>query len=184
MTTVEAVLQTARERVPGATPRIISDNGPQFIAKDLKKFIRSCTMTHVRTSPVYPQSNGKLERLTKSLKGECVRPTSPVSLSDARGLVATYVEHYNTVRLHSAIGYVTPQAKLEGRERAIFAERQRLSGPGTGSAPDGPSNPARGHGRMRLGLMNTRRTEPLNCRVTLLTSRTAPVKEEWRGQAP
>jgi putative transposase len=37
----------------------------------------------------------------------------------------TYVEHYNTVRLHSAIGYVTPQAKLEGRERAIFAERQR-----------------------------------------------------------
>jgi hypothetical protein len=37
---------------------------------------------------------------------------------------------------------------------------------------------------MRLGLMNTRRTEPLNCRITLLTSRTAPVKEEWRGQAP
>ena len=34
------------------------------------------------------------------------------------------VEHYNTVRLHSAIGYVTPQAKLEGREGAIFAERQ------------------------------------------------------------
>jgi putative transposase len=121
----EVVLQAARERVPGATPRIISDNGPQFIVKDFKEFIRSCTMTHVRTSPVYPQSNGKLERLTKSLKGECVRPTSPVSLSDARGLVATYVEHYNTVRLHSAIGYVTPQAKLEGRERAIFAERQR-----------------------------------------------------------
>jgi integrase-like protein len=81
-------------------------------------------MTHVRTSPFYPQSNGKLERLTKSLKGECIRPNSPVSLSDARCLVATYVEHYNTVRLHSAIGYVTPQAKLEGREGAIFAERQ------------------------------------------------------------
>ena len=39
--------------------------------------------------------------------------------------MATYVEHYNTVRLHSAIGYVTPQAKLEGCEGAIFAERQR-----------------------------------------------------------
>jgi putative transposase len=127
MTTVgvEVVLQAARERVPGATPRIISDNGPQFIAKDFKEFIRLCTMTHVRTSPFYPQSNGKLERWHKSLKGECIRPNSPVSLNDARGLVATYVEHYNTVRLHSAIGYVTPQAKLEGRERAIFAERQR-----------------------------------------------------------
>ena len=39
--------------------------------------------------------------------------------------MARYVEHYNTVRLHSAIGYVTPQAKLEGREPAIFAERDR-----------------------------------------------------------
>ena len=131
MTTVgvEVVLQAARERVPGATPRIISDNGPQFIAKEFKEFIRLCTMTHVRTSPFYPQSNGKLERWHKSLKGECVRPNSPVSLSDARCLVATYVEHYNTVRLHSAIGYVTPQAKLEGRERAILAKRQRAVWP-------------------------------------------------------
>ena len=36
-----------------------------------------------------------------------------------------YVEHYNTVRLHSAIGYITPQAKLEGREKQIFAVRDR-----------------------------------------------------------
>jgi len=40
-------------------PRIISDNGPQFIARDFKQFIRLCGMTHVRTSPYYPQSNGK-----------------------------------------------------------------------------------------------------------------------------
>ena len=124
MTPVGVVLQAAHERIPGATPRIISDHGPQFIAKEFKEFIRLCTMPHVRTSPCYPQSNGQLERLTKSLKGECIRPNSPVSLSDARCWVATYVEHYNTVRLQSAIGYVTPQAKLEGREGAIFAERQ------------------------------------------------------------
>ena len=37
-------------------PRIISDNGPQFIAKDFKEFIRICAMTHVCTSPYYPQS--------------------------------------------------------------------------------------------------------------------------------
>jgi hypothetical protein len=40
-------------------------------------------------------------------------------------VVARYVEHYNTVRLHSAIGYVTPQAKLEGRDREVLAERDR-----------------------------------------------------------
>lgn len=69
--------------------------------------------------------NGKLERWHKSLKAECIRPNSPVSLGDARELVGTYVAHYNTVRLNSAIGYLTPQAKLEGREQAIFAQRQQ-----------------------------------------------------------
>lgn len=59
---VETVLQRAREQVPDATPRLISDNGPQFIAKDFKHFIRDAGMTHVRTAPYYPHSNGKLER--------------------------------------------------------------------------------------------------------------------------
>ena len=107
------------------TPRIISDNGPQFIAKDFKEFIRICGMTHVRTSPYYPQSNGKLERWHRSVKSECIRPSTPLSLDDARRSVSDYVTHYNEVRLHSAIGYVTPKDKLEGREAVIFAERDR-----------------------------------------------------------
>ena len=122
---VEIILQRARERFPGVTPRIISDNGPQFIAKDFKEFIRICGMTHVRTSPYYPQSNGKLERWHRSVKGECLRPGIPLSLEDARRLVAGYVTHYNEVRLHSSIGYVTPKDKLEGREAEILAERDR-----------------------------------------------------------
>ncbi|MFH1110102.1 MAG: IS3 family transposase [Planctomycetota bacterium] len=122
---VEQILQRAREKFPGATPRIISDNGPQFIAKDFKEFIRICGMTHVRTSPYYPQSNGKLERWHRSIKGECIRPETPLSLEDARRLVGEYVTHYNEVHLHSAIGYVTPKDKLEGREAEIFAERDR-----------------------------------------------------------
>ena len=122
---VEVILQRGRELFPGAAPRIISDNGPQFIAKDFKEFVRICGMTHVRTSPHYPQSNGKLERWHKSLKSECLRPGTPLSLEDARRLVRGYVEHYNTVRLHSAIGYVTPVDKLAGRDAAIFAERDR-----------------------------------------------------------
>ena len=122
---VEIILQRAREKFPQASPRIISDNGPQFIARDFKEFIRICGMTHVRTSPFYPQSNGKIERWHQSLKGECIRPGVPLSIEDACRLVARYVDHYNGVRLHSAIGYVTPLAKLEGRESQIFAERDR-----------------------------------------------------------
>lgn len=122
---IELIIQRARERFPEATPRIISDNGPQFVAKDFKEFIRICGMTHVRTSPYYPQSNGKIERFHRTIKGDCIRPETPLSLEDARRIVARYVEQYNTVRLHSAIGYVTPQTKLDGREKTVFAERDR-----------------------------------------------------------
>lgn len=122
---VEIIVQRAREKFPGVSPRIISDNGPQFMAKDFKEFIRICGMTHVRTSPYYPQSNGKLERWHRSVKSECIRPSTPLSLDDARHSVSDYVTHYNEVRLHSAVGYVTPTDKLEGRETEIFAQRDR-----------------------------------------------------------
>jgi transposase InsO family protein len=122
---IEQIVQRARERFPGARPRIISDNGPQFIARDFKEFIRLCGMTHVRTSPYYPQSNGKIERWHRILKEECIRPGTPLTLEDARRLVVRFVEHYNAVRLHSAIGYITPKDKLEGREKEIFDARDR-----------------------------------------------------------
>jgi len=122
---VGIILQRAREIYPEAKPRIISDNGPQFIAKDFKEFIRIAGMTHVKTSPYYPQSNGKIERWHKTLKGDCIRINVPLSLDDARRVVADYTVHYNEVRLHSAIGYVTPKDKLDGKDQAIQDERDR-----------------------------------------------------------
>jgi putative transposase len=122
---VETILQRAREMYPGEHPRIITDNGPQFIAKDFKEFIRVAGMTHVRTSPYYPQSNGKLERFHKTIKGECIRVKVPLSLDEARRIVTDFVAHYNHIRLHSAIGYVTPNDKLLGNDPAIHAQRDR-----------------------------------------------------------
>jgi len=122
---VETIVQRAREIYPEARPRIISDNGPQFIARDFKVFIRLAGMTHVRTSPYYPQSNGKIEAWHKTLKVTTIRPNAPASLAEARELVARFVEHYDTVRLHSAIGYVTPADRLAGRSQEIWTERDR-----------------------------------------------------------
>ncbi len=122
---VEIILQRATEAFPDRRPRVISDNGPQFLAKDFKQFLKLKGMDHVRTSPYYPESNGKLERWHQSLKRECIRPKTPLSLEDARRVVANFVNHYNTKRLHSAIGYITPEDKLNGKQEIIFAERER-----------------------------------------------------------
>jgi putative transposase len=122
---VECILQRARERYPNQRPRVISDNGPQFVARDFKEYIRISGMSHVRTSPYYPQSNGKIERWHKTLKSTALRPAQPADLDQARTLVARFVDHYNRVRLHSAIGYIAPNDFLNGRSEAIWAERDR-----------------------------------------------------------
>jgi transposase InsO family protein len=113
------------EKHPGKTPRIISDNGPQFIAQDFKQFVRLMGLTHVRTSPYYPQSNGKLERWHKSFKSESLRPAAPATLEEAKRLMTAYLEYYNHARLHSALGYITPADKLNGLGQVIFDERDR-----------------------------------------------------------
>jgi len=125
-TEVEILLQRAKEKFPEARPRVISDNGPQFIAKDFKEFIRISGMTHVRTSPYYPQSNGKIERWNKSIKSESIRPGVPLSLEDAIRLISQYISYYNEKRLHSSLGYVTPKDWMDGRQEAIRQNRDRM----------------------------------------------------------
>ena len=134
---------------------IISDNGPQFIARDFKEFIRISGMTHVRTTPSYPQSNGQLERWHKSLKSECIRPGTPPSLEDAKRLIQQFVDRYNNVRLHSAIGYVTPMDMLR-------ADRSRFTLSKTASWKPPDSN-VRVAGKLR----EERSGQPPRCRITV-----------------
>ncbi|MBF0261220.1 MAG: transposase [Magnetococcales bacterium] len=68
-----------------------------------------------------------MERWHGTIKSECIRPQTPLTLEDAQRIVGQYVEHYNTVRLHSAIGYVTPADRLAGRHTEIEeARKQKL----------------------------------------------------------
>ena len=121
---LEITLQRAHENFPEAKPRIISDNGPQYIANDFKLFVRQMEMTHVTTSPYYPQSNGKQERFHKTLKQEGIRPADLIDLDLAKNKIQKYIKYYNEERLHSAIGYIAPLDKLLGREENIFTKRK------------------------------------------------------------
>jgi transposase InsO family protein len=122
---VQITLQRAMEKYPHAHPRLISDNGKQFKAKELKEYLRTCGLKQVYTSPHYPQSNGKIERFHRTLKSEAVRRQSYLSISDARNQIATYIEYYNEKRLHSAIYYLTPREMFEGKAKIRLTERQR-----------------------------------------------------------
>lgn len=102
---------------------MISDNGPQFSARDFREFIRVADMTHVRTSPYYPQSNGQVERWNQTRKVTTVRPDCPTTVEEARRQFTAFVTHYNEHRLHRAIGYITPTDRLAGRSDAIWATR-------------------------------------------------------------
>lgn len=121
---VQLTIERALSSFPGVTPRIISDNGTQFIAKDFTDFMRLKGLQHVRTSIAHPQSNGKLERFHETITVECLRTQSFLDLEDARRRIADYIVYYNTKRLHSAIYYLTPLDVLAGRTRERLNNRE------------------------------------------------------------
>ena len=120
---VAIVQQRAVEKFPGEKTRYITDNGGQFAGREFRKFITFHGLTHTRTSPNYPQSNGKIERFHGSIKAECIRRKALTDKEHAESTIGSYIDYYNKRRLHSAIGYVAPADKLSGRDVAIKAER-------------------------------------------------------------
>ena len=121
----EIVLQKAREAYPHARPRIITDQGSQFKSREFKTFISQWQASHVMTSPYYPQSNGKLERFHQTIKDQAIRPLTPLDLAEAKRIVGDFIEYYNTTRLHSAIGFIAPKDRLEGRQTIIHQQRDK-----------------------------------------------------------
>lgn len=130
---VQLTIQRALEKYPNAKPRLISDNGSQYVSKDFAEFIKLAGLQHVKTSIAYPQANGKIERFHKTINEECLRRTSLIDLEDARKQIADFVDKYNTERLHSALYYLTPEDFLLGRvdekinQRKIKLEAAKLN---------------------------------------------------------
>jgi transposase InsO family protein len=122
---VQLVIERALEKCPGVRPRIISDNGGQFIAKDFAEFIRERGLSHVRTSVAYPQSNGKIERMHRTAGEECLSRSSFIDLEDARRVIARFVEYYNTKRLHSSLHFLSPEDFLLDRVHDRLHEREQ-----------------------------------------------------------
>ena len=111
------VQQTALDNIPGVHPRYITDNGKKVTGKEFQYFIALHGLTHVRTSPYYPQSNGKVERFHSKIKKEYIRNKALLDQDHAKIINGSYITFYNNQRLHSANSYIAPADQLAGRDK-------------------------------------------------------------------
>jgi len=121
---VMLVVERAREKFPDEKPRIISDRGGQFIAKEFKEYLRWAGLTQTLIPAGYLQSNGKIERFYRTIKSECIRRSNFLSIADARRVITDFIDYYNNKRLHSALDYIAPVDILLGRRDEILRQRQ------------------------------------------------------------
>jgi putative transposase len=119
-----AIEWTGMKRVPvKLRARLVSDNGPSYVALAFEEYLRMHQMRHIRCSPHHPQTNGKLERFHETLKARTnlLVWTSPEEL---RRAIEGFIEFYNQRRYHEGIGNVAPADVYYGRREEILKRRE------------------------------------------------------------
>ena len=107
----EAVLKALYSRKIKAKSEgliIRTDNGSQFIAHDFEKLCISEKITHERIPAKSPNYNAHIESYHRYLQDECLAGKLFKNFEEAEETIMNYVNGYNTKRIHSAIGYKTP----------------------------------------------------------------------------
>jgi len=106
-------------------PRLLSDNGPSYIASELADYIEAQRMSHVRGAPFHPQTQGKIERWHQTLKNRILLENYFLP-GDLEGQIEAFVEHYNHQRYHESLDNVTPADAYFGRAQTILKQRERI----------------------------------------------------------
>ncbi len=106
-------------------PRLLSDNGPSYIAEELANYIEAQKMSHVRGAPFHPQTQGKIERWHQTLKNRILLENYFLP-GDLEHQIEAFVEHYNHQRYHESLNNVTPSDAYFGRANAIIKQRERI----------------------------------------------------------
>ena len=106
-------------------PRLLSDNGPSYISKDLAEYLKKQKMGHTRGKPYHPQTQGKIERWHRSLKNQILLDHYylPGQLEDR---IRQFVDYYNHQRYHESLDNLTPADVFYGRGKEILDRRQRI----------------------------------------------------------
>lgn len=106
-------------------PRLLSDNGPSYVAGDLADWLGCRGMAHIRSAPYHPQTQGKIERWHQTLKNRILLEHAYLP-GELEARVAAFVTHYNQARAHESLDNLTPADVYLGRGEAILRERARI----------------------------------------------------------
>ena len=106
-------------------PRLLSDNGPGYIAGDLAEWLAGQGMEHIRGAPCHPQTQGKIERWHRTLKNRILLENHHLP-GELEAQVEAFVEHYNHRRVHESLDNLTPADVYFGRGATILLDRQRI----------------------------------------------------------
>jgi transposase InsO family protein len=106
-------------------PRLLSDNGPGYIADELAGWLAARDMEHVRGAPCHPQTQGKIERWHRTLKNRILLENHYLP-GELEAQVEAFVEHYNHRRAHESLENLTPADVYFGRGATILRERERI----------------------------------------------------------
>ena len=106
-------------------PRLLSDNGPSYVADELADWLSHKQMDHVRGAPFHPQTQGKIERWHQTLKNRILLENYYLP-GDLEAQIEMFIDHYNNHRYHESLNNVTPADAYFGRAETILKRRERI----------------------------------------------------------
>jgi putative transposase len=122
---VSTAAATALETLPaGVRPTIQSDHGSGFIAKEFAGTLAERGVGHTLIRPHTPTDNGIIERCQRTI-GELIEEHELEDFTQAQGVIAEIIRHYNHERLHSSLSYLRPVDYYRGNPEALLARRRR-----------------------------------------------------------
>ena len=102
---------------------LLSDNGAGYISQQFNEYLRAVGIKHITASPFHPQTNGKIERYHRSLKGELSQ--APYDMpSEMKEAISAFIDYYNYRRYHQGLGNVTPYDVYTGKHLEIIQKRR------------------------------------------------------------
>ena len=113
-TAIDSVVNAVAIAKPDCTKLIIrTDNGPQYNSNEFRKSVTLLGIRHEFIWHHTPEQNGHVESFHKTLKKEYIWPHEFANYQQAESILAKAHADYNSSRIHSALGYLTPEEFME-----------------------------------------------------------------------